>query len=450
MIVLPTSTCALSDRQLAKLTQIERAFALSPQQLAAIVKSIHAKLFQGLHQNDNSCELPMTPTFVHQRTQPAGVSLGMAIEATGRRIRISSFTFAKHPTKNPSSTQVFVTPPAALKSAATLFEYTAYCLREFIQSRHLDSPQTAMPLGITIGLPVSGSSVSEQPKEDSLDLCGKNIARQLYDTFLRCHLPVRLTSFTNSTVSSLIASRHQHKDTKIAASFNHGINAAYFEPLANVKTLSPSTVSDGAEEKYVAVDTEIGRYTLLPLTQWDRRVDRESKHPGTRTLEKMIADRYLGELVRNLITDFIDERLLFVKADTRAISVEYSFHTAYMASIMESESAVDAIFAAEFGISFVFPADCQLVRALCELVAKRAAQLAAAMLAALVLKTRPCDSKPTVVALSGVLFDINQRLYDHSVMVLKSLLADKAALVEIQLHPRGTEVFGAAVNAASI
>ncbi|KAJ2443518.1 hexokinase [Coemansia sp. RSA 2424] len=445
------SACALSDRQRAKLSQIEQEFAVSTDQLQAIVKRIHVELSLGL-KSDSVSSLRMSPSFVHQRTTPSGTALGMGIEASGRRIRITSAQFSSDDSSvSHTSTQVFVAPPAVTrsKSISAFFEYTAFCLREFIQAQGLD--HQTLPLGITIGLPISGeASINEQSKEDSLDLCGKNVARRLCDTFLRGRLPVRVTSVTNSVVSTLVAARHENKTTRIAASFNRGINAAYFERLANVELLNQPTAT--LDNALVAIDTEIGRFSssALPLTQWDHRVDRESKHPGARAFEKLVADQYLGEIVRNLITDLMDERLLFaLRTDAKTISTEYSFHTAYMAPIIESEEAAAAILENEFGMA-TSEADRQIVRALCEIVANRSALLAGAMLAALVLKTRTGDGAPPAVALSGVLFDVNQKLASDAVNTMQSLLAHKSSAVEVRFQRRGSEGLGAAINAASI
>ncbi|KAJ2879689.1 hypothetical protein H4R27_005160 [Coemansia aciculifera] len=433
MTVLSSSACVLSDKQRARLSQIEQAFAVSTDQLHKIVKHIRTELSLGL-KHDNDSSLCMSPSFVHQRTAPSGTSLGMGIEASGRRIRITSVTFHDSSITH-TSTQVFVTP--AGKSISAFFEHTAFCLREFLQARNLNE---VLPLGITIGLPISEERVSEQTKEDSLDLCGKNVARKLCDIFLRGHLPVRVTSVTNSAVSRLVAARHADKTTGIAASFNHGVNAAYFEQLANVERLGQARGS-------VAVNTEIGRFSshALPLTQWDHRVDRESKHPGTRPLEKLIADQYLGEIVRSLITDLMDERLLFtLSSNPKTISTEYTFHTAYMAPIIDNRDNAAAILETEFGI-VTSEADCLIVRALCDIVANRSALLSGAMLAALALK-----SGAKSVALSGVLFDVNQKLCDDAVGTMQALLASTKAGVEVSFQHRGAEVLGAAINAASI
>ncbi|KAJ2591756.1 hypothetical protein H4R99_006641 [Coemansia sp. RSA 1722] len=477
---MPSLTSRLVKQQ-EMLGRVASAFAISDEQFQKIVSSLHAELTSGLQKNYKRIggELHMSPSFIHNYASPNGTALGMAIEASGKRIRISSASFDSSCSLSSSATQVFVTPKSSKHNTSSFFNYIAFCIREFLQTNNLESalgsdsssgnrrPQRFLPLGISIGLPVSNKNkVAEVAKEDCLDLCGSDIARRLCDTILRSHLPVRVTSVTNNTVSALIAAKYTDKNTCVAASFNHGINAAYMEDINNVESLvSPSGQSTNSSFQ-VAINTEIGRFgtrtpDTLPLTMWDRRLDRESKHPGARVLEKLVADQYMGEIVRNLITDFMDNQLLFSHScDVRAISAEYSFHTAYMAPIIEDASseakAVEDIFAAEFGISGISLADRMIIRSLCEIVAGRASRLAGAILAALVVKATAESSSASggsqmSVALSGILFDMNVQLYENTVATLEQYLADHSgATVNVHLQNRCADLFGAAVNAASL
>ncbi|PIA15074.1 actin-like ATPase domain-containing protein [Coemansia reversa NRRL 1564] len=463
---------ALSSKQQALLDKIAVSFDVSDKQLDYIVSKMQSELFRGLSRNRTS-ELYMSPSFVHHNIKPQGdtVSLGMSIEATGRRIRIASIYFDSDGAAAHTETQVFVTPLAVAKSANKFFDFVAYCIRDFVQSHALEEyAQTVgyyLPLGITIGLPVdnkksNGSfmhcNVSELAKEDSLDLCGKNVGWRLCDSALRSYMPVRVTSVTNNVVSALVAARFHDKGSRVAAAFNHGINAAYFEKLNLVEKLSNNSDSTGEEE--IAINTEIGRFgsvrDSLPRTMWDRRLDRESRCPNTRALEKLVADQYLGEIARNLITDFVDNLLIFsTRTNVHELNTPYVFHTAYMAPIIEDCSenltTIETIFTAEFDIETSL-ADRQIIRAICQIIAARAARISGAVLAALVLKASdPSSSNNVSVALSGALFDVNNDIYEHTVASMKKLLAKKsAAHASVYFQDHGDELVGAAVNAACL
>ncbi|KAJ1955089.1 hypothetical protein EC988_002073 [Linderina pennispora] len=447
------SLYALSAKQQEFLTQIAGSFHVSDDQLSTIITKLESELARGLKTNEQ-CELYMSPSLVNSQKTPAGTALSMAIESSGKRVRLNSVTFNADSSIADTKTQIFITPTQCMASVDSLFEHVAYSIREFLHNYHLDeiAVESPLPLGFTIGFPVSNCGVCESAKEDSIDLDGADITQMLQDVVIRHHLPVQVTSVTNNTVSALVAAQFADKTTRVAASFNNGVNAAYYEPVSNVETFSSAGVTRNAK---VAINTELGRFGsssgVLPQTMWDRRIDRESRNPGLRSFEKLVASQYLGEIVRNLITDFIDKHLLFsVNCPVKEISTEYSFHTAYIGSIMDDETKdlahVDGIIAAEFGIETSL-ADRQIVRALCEIVAARASRLSGAALAALILKSNAhvdCAS----IALSGALFDMNRKVYEHTIATLQEQLQRSAATTAtVNLQRRDSDLIGAAIDA---
>ncbi|KAJ2661228.1 hexokinase [Coemansia sp. RSA 1200] len=419
-----------------------------------------------------------------------GPALGMAIDASGKRIRISSTRFVevdggKQTTSESVATQVFIPSAKARENVSEFFKFVAFCIREFINNhgllaeksttsvngatRKVNGEFECLQLGVSIGLPISTAveesrsllshdkilpaktrlccNVAEISKEDSLDLGNSDVARYLHDAILCNHLPVRIASVANNVVNSLVAAQFNDKTTRVAASFNHGVNAAYLKR-------APNDSADALDNSDVAINTEIGRFgsteaslSALPLTMWDNRIDRESKHPGMRRFEKLVADQYLGEIVRNLITDFMDRQLLFSSnCEATKISDPYSFHTAYMAPIMEDTSldlsAVGNLFATEFGIATSL-GDRQIIRTFCDCVASRASRLSGAMLAALVCHIKP--SGRCTVALSGVLLN-SEPIFSNTVETMYAHLKDGKE-IGVCILPGHSDLQGAALSA---
>ncbi|ORX67046.1 actin-like ATPase domain-containing protein [Linderina pennispora] len=346
----------------------------------------------------------MSPSPVNTDKLPTGTALSLAIESSGRRVRISSVTFSADSTISSTQTQVLMPAANVSQSAQALFEYISLAIAEFIINHDLETEAyaNALPLGFTIGFPVTNSCVDEATKEDSLDLHSLNVAQMLASAAVRHHLPA-------------------------------------------------------SDE--VAINTELGRFGsssgALPQTMWDRRIDRESRNPGHQAFEKLVADQYLGELVRNLITDFMDMHLLFrVNCNAQKISTEYAFYTAYIGHIMDDESpelpSVSGIFDAEFGIATSL-ADRQIIRALCEIVAARASRLSGAALAALVLKSNAAVDCASI-ALSGALFDMNHKVYEHTIATLQEQLTMRASATQpnVCFQRRNSDLLGAAVNAIRV
>ncbi|KAI9591236.1 hypothetical protein BDF19DRAFT_426468 [Syncephalis fuscata] len=68
------------------------------------------------------------------------------------------------------------------------------------------------------------------------------------------------------------------------------------------------------------VNTEWGAFDaerkVLPLTRFDARLDRMTQNPFNQLFEKMVSGMYLGEIVRLILLDLTDRRLLFDGGDT--------------------------------------------------------------------------------------------------------------------------------------
>ena len=79
----------------------------------------------------------------------------------------------------------------------------------------------------------------------------------------------------------------------------------------------------------------------LPRTKYDQIIDEASNKPGEQAFEKLISGRYLGEILRLIICELIDEGVLFLGQNTYKIEIPYSFDTAFL-SLMEHVSKQDA------------------------------------------------------------------------------------------------------------
>lgn len=91
----------------------------------------------------------------------------------------------------------------------------------------------------------------------------------------------------------------------------------------------------------------------LPRTKYDQIIDEQSNKPGEQAFEvrvhsafalafahrslrrkKLISGRYLGEILRLIICELIDEGVLFLGQNTYKLEIPYSFDTAFL-SLME-------------------------------------------------------------------------------------------------------------------
>ncbi|RUS16636.1 hypothetical protein BC937DRAFT_90976, partial [Endogone sp. FLAS-F59071] len=83
------------------------------------------------------------------------------------------------------------------------------------------------------------------------------------------------------------------------------------------------------------VNTEWGGFDddlrkRLPLTSYDRKLDRESNNTHVQIFEKMASGMYLGEIVQIIVLQFIDSDLLFSAESSVELNTPYVFNTNYM------------------------------------------------------------------------------------------------------------------------
>ena len=167
-------------------------------------------------------------------------------------------------------------------------------------------------------------------------------------------------------------------------------NACYLEDVDKVTTFTP----ESAEDKHVIINTEWGAFGEkgeldFVRTKWDREVDETSLNPGKQTFEKMISGMYMGELVRLVLVDMIDEGLMLVNQQTSKLRLPGTFPTKFLSEI-EADAVGDftrcrgVTFA--LGLAGVGEDDLSALRYICECVSRRAAFMCAAGITALLKK----------------------------------------------------------------
>ncbi|KAJ2064702.1 hypothetical protein GGI17_000844 [Coemansia sp. S146] len=400
------SITSASAAQNQLLNEIAASLHVTTSHLSDVANDVYDYVTTGLQQETQgpaswvSFITPSITQDIRSAIKHESQSLGMTINTQAGRLKISSIKFASG-------------QPAAINKQVfylrkdQVFEDIATRLSEFVNSHELGPGP--LPLGVNIDRPIEETSKLGGRVADNVD-CGPfrnvDIAQALGAAILKKHLPVRVTSVTNCVISTLVAAQHRFHNTSAALILNHGINASYYEQASRI----PKLQATGR----VAVNTELARYgehsTVLAPTRWDHRLDRESSNTGTHTFEKLVADKYLGEIVRNLITDFMDAQLIFPKnADASVLGEAYSFFTSYM-TIMEDQSddlrEVGDLLRAGFNIQASL-VDRQIVRALCHMVTMRAAKLVGAAVAGIVRRASGAQ-EATVVSISGQLTEMNQ------------------------------------------
>ena len=130
---------------------------------------------------------------------------------------------------------------------------------------------------------------------------------------------------------------------------------------------------------------------VLPRTNYDVEIDRDSPRPGQQAFEKMIAGYYLGEVFRLVLLDLHAQGAIFEGKSLKKLMEPYSIDTSTLAEIESDpfENLIETgdMFIQKFGLECTEP-ELRLIRRLAELIGLRAARLSACGVAAIAKKKK--------------------------------------------------------------
>jgi len=130
-------------------------------------------------------------------------------------------------------------------------------------------------------------------------------------------------------------------------------------------------------------------HLVLPRTNYDIAIDRDSPRPGQQAFEKMIGGYYLGEVFRLVLLDLHNQGVIFEGKSASKLMEPYSIDTSTLAEIesdpFENLIETSDMFIQKFALECTEP-ELRLIRRLAELIGLRAARLSACGVAAICKK----------------------------------------------------------------
>ncbi|CAF4936945.1 unnamed protein product, partial [Rotaria sp. Silwood1] len=187
------------------------------------------------------------------------------------------------------------------------------------------------------------------------------------------------------------------------------------------------------EPKQVIINTEWGAFgdngcLNFIRTKYDEEVDISSINPGKQIFEKMISGMYMGEIVRLIILDLIQQELIFLghrntyRDYTTPLYIYGGFHTKFVSTVETDEGiqfSNTRRVLENIGIENPTYDDCAIVQYICQQVSKRAARLAAAGLALLINRI----GKPSItVGIDGSLYRYHPHFKDNMEDCIETLV----------------------------
>lgn len=125
---------------------------------------------------------------------------------------------------------------------------------------------------------------------------------------------------------------------KMGCIFGTGCNAAYMEDCGSIPKLAHMNLPPDAP---MAINCEWGAFDnehkVLPRTQYDIIIDKDSPRPGQQAFEKMIAGLYLGEIFRLVLVDLHDKEdvKMFEGQDLSKLRKPYTLDSSFLSMIEE-------------------------------------------------------------------------------------------------------------------
>lgn len=211
---------------------------------------------------------------------------------------------------------------------------------------------------------------------------------------------------------------------------------AYWEKVSNVQKLKDFAKNPDEE---MIINTEWGSFgdtksETIPHTFYDIRVNRQSVNPGIHVYEKMCAGLYLGEIVRLILVDFTDRRLLFDGQYSTELNKAYNFESAYMSAIERDDSSeledTKHMLENVMNLSSTTLADRKRVKRICEIVGKRAARLVAAGMSAIISKRNALEAGLSI-SVEGTIYEFYPNFPDRVNAALQELYGEYVERINI-------------------
>ncbi|KAI5301737.1 glucokinase [Ascosphaera pollenicola] len=206
----------------------------------------------------------------------------------------------------------------------------------------------------------------------------------------------------------------------LGAIFGTGTNGAYVEKLSKVKKLK-ETLDESSGE--MIINCEWGSFDnplkVLPNTQWDVDINKASVNKDYHMFEKRVSGVYLGELLRRVMLDLIQDKdtPLFAKSkipDDSVLFQTYGIDTSFLSAVEADDSvelnAIANHLVQTLGIDNPTFEDCEAIQILCKCIGLRSARLAAVAISSVIIQSGRLEEHTAIdIGVDGSLVE----LYPH-------------------------------------
>ncbi|KHN77826.1 Hexokinase-1 [Toxocara canis] len=396
----------LAEEEVISLESVMAEFKLPNSTLRRMMDHMSRNMDRGLEGGLARSTISMLPSFVPELPNGTeeGTFIAMDLGGTNLRVMLMKIEPGQQMATEQFNTRI---PNWAMHGTGEqLFDFIAKCLADFLIEKGVD--QAGLPLGFTFSYPCNQTSLRSARLirwtkgfeatgvvgEDIVELLEKAIAKN-------GKIKVEVVALINDTVGTMVAAAHEAGgECDIGVIIATGTNASYMEDCSKIKH-GLSTATEHYPYQQMIIDTEWGGFgdrneAEYILTQYDKLVDSRSEHPGVNMLDKLVAGRCMGELVRMVLEKLTRHGVLFGGRGSEVLFTRDQFPTKYISEILSDEGGSytnTRQIMGELGIEQYTFSDMLLFREVCIVVSRRSANLGAAAIACLLNRIR----KPNMV-----------------------------------------------------
>ncbi|XP_029793537.1 hexokinase-2 isoform X4 [Suricata suricatta] len=426
----------LADQHRARQNTLE-SLKLSREQLLEVKRRMKVEMERGLSKETHAiASVKMLPTYVC--ATPDGTEKGdfLALDLGGTNFRVLLVRVRNGKRRGVEMhNKIYSIPQEVMHGTGDeLFDHIVQCIADFLE--YMGMKGVSLPLGFTFSFPCHQNSLDESillkwTKGFKASGCeGEDVVTLLKEAIHRREeFDLDVVAVVNDTVGTMMTCGYEDPHCEIGLIVGTGSNACYMEEMRNVELVE-------GEEGRMCVNMEWGAFgdngCLDDLrTEFDVAVDELSLNPGKQRFEKMISGMYLGEIVRNILIDFTKRGLLFRGRISERLKTRGIFETKFLSQIESDCLALLQVRAILHHLGLESTCDDSIiVKEVCTVVARRAAQLCGAGMAAVVDKIREnrgLDALKVTVGVDGTLY----KLHPHFAKVMHETVKDLAPKCDV-------------------
>ncbi|NXF99810.1 HXK2 protein, partial [Sakesphorus luctuosus] len=425
------------DAQHKARQKILEPFKLSHEQLLEVKERMRMEMEKGLaKETHEEATVKMLPTYVC--STPDGTEKGdfLALDLGGTNFRVLLVRVRNGMRRGVEMHNKIYSIPVEIMQGTgeELFDHIVHCISDFLE--YMGMKGVSLPLGFTFSFPCQQNNLDEGillkwTKGFKATGCeGEDVVGLLKEAIHRREeFDLDVVAVVNDTVGTMMTCGYEDPYCEVGLIVGTGSNACYMEEMRNVELVE-------GDEGRMCVNMEWGAFGDSGClddvrTEFDVAVDELSLNPGKQRFEKMISGMYLGEIVRNILMDFTKRGLLFRGRISERLKTRGIFETKFLSQIESDRLALLQVrsILQHLGLESTCD-DSIIVKEVCAVVARRAAQLCGAGMAAVVDKIREnrgLDFLKVTVGVDGTLY----KLHPHFSTIMQDTVKELSPKCEV-------------------